>query len=229
MQLDSRRWDRLRIKRRKFYGAFLTNKKVLSNSNKTTIRKPTLFSRNQATAYMLPPKFGIVLLKNDTNNCIILYFYSECASFYFCLHARDLLFVRYYADVNCIRFMFKNRTLFTKPAEAHMRRIVYIFYATFIKRLRVRGRLYRVYKRNKYRDLIYRFGNAHKVTLPITGLNARYIRKKRIRVRGFDYELLNRTVLTAYHIYALRQYTKRGIRIGGRPTKTRLGKLVKFY
>lgn len=60
----------------------------------------------------------------------------------------------------------------------------------FCARMRVKGRLYRIYKRNGYRDLQYRFGHTHFVSVYIDGFYAKYIRKKKIRIFGYDFYAL---------------------------------------
>ncbi len=93
----------------------------------------------------------------------------------------------------------------------------------------MRGRLYRIYKRNRYRDLQYRIGFSHRITIYVEGLYLRYIRKKRIRMLGLDASHALAKAREARDAYPVCKYTQRGVRRGGDRTFTRIGKTMKFY
>ncbi len=67
---------------------------------------------------------------------------------------------------------------------SHITKLLRVFGTMFTVRVRVKGRLYRIYKRTQYRDLQYRFGHTHRVTVYIDGFYAKYIKKKQIRIFG---------------------------------------------
>lgn len=143
-----------------------------------------MLSRNISSFVTLPHDcaFAIIELNASKNYAIYFYYNSGCVML---LAERAVFFrIRYFSDVNALCFYTADRFNFFKLGISQIMRIVPIYYGHFVRRLRVKGRLYRIYKRNKYRDFQYRFGYTHKITTPVTGFYARYIRKKNIRVWG---------------------------------------------
>jgi ribosomal protein L6P/L9E len=136
---------------------------------------------------------------------------------------------KFYKDANTLCVLFNGRYPFTGLGAAHIYRLTKMFHSVFVQRLRVRGRLYRIYKRNIYRDIQYRFGHTHRMFIYTEGLYVRYIRKKRIRIFGYDYKYLVDKCKDIRDVFPLNIYTRRGIRIGGERTYTRIGKTVKYY
>jgi len=99
----------------------------------------------------------------------------------------------------------------------------------FVRRLRIRGRLYRIYKRNRYRDLQYRIGFSHKITIYVEGFYLKYIRKKKLRLFGLDFHGILAKSAEARDAFPICKYTQRGVRRGGEPCYSRIGKTMKFY
>lgn len=112
---------------------------------------------------------------------------------------------------------------------ADVKKVVRTFHTFFVVRLRMRGRLYRIYKRNRYRDLQYRIGFSHKITIYIEGFYVRYIRKKKIRLFGYDPFALYAKACEARDAYPVCKYTQRGVRLSGSRTFARIGKTAKYY
>ena len=106
----------------------------------------------------------LIILENQMTSKIFLYFYTNAYSILFTFAKINIRKITIYdSDIFKVDFFYKN--LKFPKARAHFINYLHIFYCVFMIRLRCRGRLYRVYTRNIYRDLQYRFGRAHIVNV----------------------------------------------------------------
>jgi ribosomal protein L6P/L9E len=67
------------------------------------------------------------------------------------------------------------------------------------------------------------------MTVYTEGIYVKYIRKKRIRLFGYDFQYLSEKSREARDVFPLNVYTRRGIRLGGELSRARIGKVVKYY
>ena len=185
--------------------------------------------KNDHILITFPKNIFVIYLENLKKSYIYIYIYDKTYSFLFIVDYKKILYLKFYNDTKTIFIYFNKTYKFTSLGCAHIYKFIHIFHSMFIKRVRVRGRLYRIYKRNVYRDMMYRFGHTHKVTVYTEGLYTRYIRKKRIRLFGYDfYYLINKTC-EIRDWFPINVYTQRGITRGGDRVRAKIGKTIKYY
>lgn len=172
---------------------------------------------------------GATLVYNSRLSASCIYFFDSTACVAFVVQQSFVQNIKYYADIRTLFISFFSGTRFFPAGAATLLKIVRIFHTLFVLRLRVIGRLYRIYKRNIYGDMMYRFGNSHKITVYTAGVYIKFIRKKRIRLIGFDYLFLSKKAREARAVFPQNIYTNRGIRVGTDRFYAKMGKILKFY
>lgn len=135
--------------------------------------------------------------------------------------------MRYYNDTHTIRFVgFWNIELF-KLGRAHLYKLLHVFRLYFVLRLKVYGRRYRLYKRNRFRDIQYRFGFGHPVTVWIEGIAVHMCAKRRHRLMSHDYDYLQNKGREIVDWFPRGDYTEKGLGIENKPYLLRFGKVEK--
>jgi hypothetical protein len=132
-------------------------------------------------------------------------------------------------DANILQIVFFKHVRGTEIARMYFIKFLHIFCRMFLIRVRMRGRLYRIYTRNFYRDLQYRFGRVHMVTVFVTGFYVKFLKKRFFRIFGYNFPLLAIKAGEIHARFPTNIYTRRGVCIGGREVRTRIGKTVKWY
>lgn len=177
----------------------------------------------------LPSEFRFLIIKNENTNQYVVYIYNNTYSFLINFSMRGLFFIKVYEDTNTLCVKYLDRDTLFRCNSTKLIQNLRIFSSMFVCKLRVRGRLFRIYKRNKYRDLCYRFGHGHRVNVLTEGFYTKYVRKKRIRMFGYIYKELLDKLHEAKAWFPLNVYTERGIHIINKRWKTKEGKIAKFY
>jgi len=177
----------------------------------------------------LPKTIDLAVVKNTGAAIVSLYFYDSTTSIHVAIKLECVNKISYYVDARAVLVSFNTRLPLYDASLAHVSKLIRVMHTLFMFRLRVIGRLYRIYKRNIYRDLMYRFGHSHKVTLYTPGVYIKYIRKKQLRIIGADYAYLSKLARSARDVFPQNIYTNRGIRLGTERFYAKMGKVLKFY
>lgn len=143
-------------------------------------------STNHRLLITLPATVKYLLLKDSARGFVALHIYDKNYSFKININLNYVLSIKFYNDTNSLQVCYNRDFPFFKMGRAFILRFLHIFYTLFYGRLHVYGRLYRIYKRNIYRDLQYRFGHTHFISVYVDGLYLKYVRKKQIRFIGYD-------------------------------------------
>lgn len=189
------------------------NKKITGIIKGGIIRKST--SKNQEVLFTLPRTVSYILITSKQYTCLRIY--DKNYYFNYMLNPASILSIKFYTDVNSLNIVFNKHYPFLKFGVATIYRFLHVFYTLFFGRLHVFGRLYRIYKRNIYRDLQFRFGNAHEISVYVDGIYLKYVRKKQIRFIGYDPILIRLKLNEAALVFPHNIYTERGIYLDNQP------------
>ena len=189
-------------------------------------RTVTKISQRKSKLLLPTVNYSLVVLDSAVCDNVFVYFYNNAYSVLFSFNKAALLGFRMY-NCDIFEISFLRRIRGNQDAYAYLLKYLHIFFVMFFVRLRMRGRLYRIYNRNIYRDLQYRLGRAHMVTVYVDGFFVKFLRKRFFRVAGYDFLALPLKADEAKKTYPQNIYTRRGVCIGGQEVRTRIGKAVK--
>jgi hypothetical protein len=172
-------------------------------------------SRTADTIHIiLPIEYTYILLKNS--NILLLYIYNNLYSFIFSIDSTKLTSLKYYNCTNTICIIYSTKFLFFKLGKAHLLELLHLLYSMYIIKLRIRGRLFRLYK-HKYFGVHLLSKRSHIVIIYVDSIYFKYIKKfSRIRIFGFSKcTLANKAnEIASWSMYNI--YTSRGLFVENR-------------
>lgn len=184
-----------------------------------------------------------------TTNGIILscVCYNEAYLLYLNFFIKDIY--QYTIKNETLTVIFTKHTRFKELAYYNLMRSLQFVFKGFIKKMRLQGRLYRIYciyieeiniyetyAKNKIayaeysgRCIIrYRVGYKHLNVIYLYDMNIKYKKKRKFFLVGYDFNLISNRAKSIVNIYPQNIYTHRGVRLKGKRSRRRYGKSLTF-
>lgn len=175
----------------------------------------------------LPFYINYVIIYSEFNNKYIIFIYDCNYSFPVTIEGNNINYLRYYNSTNSIYINYMYEFRFLKFGRSHLFKILRVFGICFLRKVKIHGRKWRVYSRDHYRTLSYRFSIAHHVWICLEGLYIKWHKKRRISIFGRDYCHLTIKMDEVQSWYPMGEYTERGVCLKNKPYIVRIGKVEK--